>query len=713
MTEQPIATSKSGLAPIRVLVALSALVIAVLLAGLGYHLWVSYQAAVADARRTTSNLARVLEAHTESTFQAVNVVLKSVAALTATKPRLHTLHTADTQAFLASYLANNPEIRDIVMLDAEGNMTHSAIFRGYPETVNFADRAYFSIHRERSDVGLYIEPPLIARVDERWFIPATRRLSWRDGSFAGVVFAVVEPRCFQAVYQAIEVGPNGRVALLMDDGRLMVDRSYPPPAEDAAAPPRAEPLAGTVETAAPDGVVRITSYLPIDGLPLVMAVSIAKDHALAEWRQHLWEMGLAAVLTIAAILGLCFFLASQIRRREAIHRQLLESERKVHAILAGLRHQTEQLAEMDHHRNRFLATLGHELRNPLAAIRSSVDALKGRQGAAEQRLQRPIGLIDQQLEQLTRIVDDLLDIARITHGKIGLRKQPVELAPILSRAVATIQPLIDARRHSLSVALPTEPIWLNADPIRLGQIVANLLDNAAKYTPEGGRIWLTARSEGDGVAIEVGDTGVGIVAEMLPRLFEPFVQHERPPELAESGLGLGLNLVRCLAELHGGRVEAHSAGPGQGSTFVVHLPARAEAPPAAEDRQEPPAARARRCILIVDDDAAVADSLALLLETMGQDIHTVYDGEAALATARRLQPDVVFIDLALPRLSGYEVARKLRTEIEEKPPQLIALTGYGQEDVIARAREAGFDRCLLKPFARRELAALLAPRPPS
>ncbi len=359
----------------------------------------------------------------------------------------------------------------------------------------------------------------------------------------------------------------------------------------------------------------------------------------------------------------------------------------------------EKLKETDRRKDEFLAMLAHELRNPLAPIRNAVEILKRESGLQSGSLPWVTDVISRQVEQMTNLVDDLLDVARITRGHIQLQKEHVLLADVIVRAVETAHPLIQARNHALSVDLPQWPVWLKADPARLVQVVDNLLNNAAKYTPEGGRIRLTARCEGtDEVIIEVSDNGIGIPAALQPHIFELFYQTNRTLDRSQEGLGLGLYLVHTLVKMHGGRIEAISDGPGRGSTFIVHLPLMAHAPCAAPVSRVPDSADIpRRRVLVVDDNPDVANSFAMLLDALGHEVHVTHDGPSALAAARQIRPEILFLDIGLPGMNGYEVARRLRAEHPPQAMLLVAVTGYGQIDDCRHAAEAGFDHHLLKP----------------
>jgi PAS domain S-box-containing protein/excisionase family DNA binding protein len=371
----------------------------------------------------------------------------------------------------------------------------------------------------------------------------------------------------------------------------------------------------------------------------------------------------------------------------------------------------EALQQADRRKDEFLATLAHELRNPLAPIRNSLQILRmtGDSSAAVQRLYE---MIERQVAHMVRLVDDLLELSRISRGKIELRTGRVELSTIINHAVETSKPMIDAAKHQLSVALPPEPLVLEADAVRLAQVFANLLNNAAKYTLGGGKITVAARREANEVVVSVRDTGIGIPREMLPRIFDMFAQIKNELRRTQDGLGIGLSLVRTLVSMHGGTVEAESAGLGHGSQFTVRLPLAKIEPqePKAEHRQsgpEPSLMPARR-IVAVDDNRDAADSLGMLLKILGADVHVAYDGQSALEAIRICRPSVVLLDLGMPGMDGYEVARRIRQDPEASKVLLIALTGWGQEDDRRRSKEAGFDHHLIKPVELGALQALLA-----
>jgi signal transduction histidine kinase/CheY-like chemotaxis protein len=367
----------------------------------------------------------------------------------------------------------------------------------------------------------------------------------------------------------------------------------------------------------------------------------------------------------------------------------------------------EALRDADRRKDEFLATLAHELRNPLAPIRNSLHILKLSR-SSDPAAERICEMMERQVGHLVRLVEDLMEVSRITRGKVELRSEPVELAAVILSAVEASRPLIEASRHQLAISLPGDPLILHGDPVRLSQVFANLLNNAAKYMNEGGQIWLTASQQDGSVVVSVRDTGIGIPAEMLPRIFKMFTQVDRSTRQAQGGLGIGLTLVRTLVEMHGGEVEAKSPGTNQGSEFVVRLPLSKEAYATGSilpEVREP--VLPNRRVLVVDDNRDAAESLGVLLSLLGAEVRVVNDGPAALEILSEYQPSVVLLDIGMPGMDGYEVARRIRERPEFRDLMLIALTGWGQEDDRRRTSQAGFDHHLLKPADMTALKSLL------
>lgn len=369
------------------------------------------------------------------------------------------------------------------------------------------------------------------------------------------------------------------------------------------------------------------------------------------------------------------------------------------------------LQDADRRKDEFLATLAHELRNPLAPLRNALQIMK--LSGNDPSVANVRDMMERQVQQMIRLVDDLLDLSRISRGKIELRKERLALATVVETARETSRPLLEAAHHELTLALPPQPLLVDGDLIRLAQVVSNLLNNAAKYTPEGGHVWLTVERDDGDALLRVRDNGIGIPADMLPRIFEMFTQVDRTLERAQGGLGIGLTLVRRLVEMHDGTVEAHSDGPGRGSTFSVRLPLAQVNPERPQTEEQHDQGRresvpGRRRILVVDDNVDSAHSLAMLLQLMGNEVRMAHDGPSALEAAAAFVPDIVLLDIGLPGMNGLDVARRMRKIPALQNAVLVAQTGWGQDEDRRRSQEAGFNTHLVKPIDLAALQAMLA-----
>jgi signal transduction histidine kinase/CheY-like chemotaxis protein len=370
-----------------------------------------------------------------------------------------------------------------------------------------------------------------------------------------------------------------------------------------------------------------------------------------------------------------------------------------------------RLADADRRKSEFLAMLAHELRNPLATLRTGLQVQR-LNGTDAQAANSVTELMERQVGHLVGLVDDLLDVNRISQGKIQLRRGRVELATVVHAAVETARSLIERMGHELILAVPPEPIWLNADPLRLSQVVGNLLNNASKFTENGGCINLTVALRGEEAEIRVRDNGAGIAADQLPFVFDMFMQGETSIERSRTGLGIGLALVKKLVEMHDGTVQARSAGVGHGSEFVVRLPVSHEAAqPQPTPSHETLVTPAARRVLVVDDNRDAAMSLAMLLKLSGHDTYIAHDGLEAVDKAAQLSPDIILLDIGLPKINGFEAARRIRQLSQGKRLVLVALTGWAQEADRQKSREAGFDAHILKPVDSDVLANLLVEFP--
>jgi signal transduction histidine kinase len=401
----------------------------------------------------------------------------------------------------------------------------------------------------------------------------------------------------------------------------------------------------------------------------------------------------------------------ELAESRVVARENEERRRELEREIAHRKRVEQALKEGDERKDQFLAMLAHELRNPLAPISNAVQIMKA-EGLSGPYFQWSIKVIEDQIKQMTRMVDDLLDVSRITRGKVVLQKEPIDLEVVVDLAVEASRPLIKDCKHELTVVLPPRPIILEVDPARMAQVLSNLLNNAAKYTDEGGEISLSAEQAGREVLIRVRDNGIGIAAELLPHVFDMFTQADQTLSRSRGGLGIGLTLVRSLVEMHDGRVGVHSDGPDRGSEFTVRLPLPAQ-PDAAQPDAADPATNdpgiplPRRRILVVDDNRSHATSLGVLLRTMGHQVDEAYDGVTALELARRHRPDVILLDIGLPVMDGYEVARRCREQKDLEQTMLVAMTGYGKEEDRRRSQEAGFNVHLVKPVNLEDLRMLL------
>jgi len=439
--------------------------------------------------------------------------------------------------------------------------------------------------------------------------------------------------------------------------------------------------------------------LPWSDLPLIVLTRPGADsRAVLESLEGLGNVSLLErPVRFVALVSVVRAALRARSRQYQIREHLLARERAAAAM-----------READRRKNEFLAILSHELRNPLAPIRNALGIMKlaGPEAATAGAM---VAMLERQVDHMVRLVDDLLEISRITRGKIELRREPLDLTVVLRYAIELSRSLLDASGQKLSVEIPPEPLGVDGDPVRLAQVFGNLLNNASKYSPEGASVWLSARRAGSGIEVSVRDRGRGIPPAMLSRVFDMFTQVDRDADPGQSGLGIGLTLVKNLVELHGGAVEARSEGPGLGSEFVVRLPALERAPAvlAAAPRAAPPRAMRSIRILVVDDNRDSADSMGALLTLLGAEARVAYGGVEALDAVQASPPDALLLDIGLPEIDGYEVARRIRARPELREVVLVALTGWGQADDRVRSREAGFDHHLVKPVDAHVLETLL------
>jgi len=441
------------------------------------------------------------------------------------------------------------------------------------------------------------------------------------------------------------------------------------------------------------------AVLPADRLAVIRIIT-----AISCW---------AAALTLMPLLR-----RGPAARQEVNYEREIAERQRAEEALRNSEAETRKLVEADARKNEFLAMLGHELRNPLAPIRYAVKIMKQR-GSDDSELCWARDVVDHQVRQMAALVDELLEISRVTTGKVRLQKEPIDVATIVAFAVETSRPIIEVLHHRLSIVLPPGPVMVDADSLRMAQVLSNLLNNAAKYSKSGGQIRLAVTVEDSEAVFRVRDKGIGIPAEMLAQIFDLFTQVDQSLDHSQGGLGLGLTLVRNLVEMHGGSVSAQSDGLGRGSEFVVRLPllpesnAKPEKAPSASTAKPAPARGADGCsrrVLVVDDNVASAQSLARILKLDGYDVQVAHDGTVALDAVRRFCPEAVLMDIGLPGMDGYEVASRLQQEPElrESIRLLAAITGYAEEEAKRRSHETGFDHHLVKPVDPDVVLALLA-----
>jgi two-component system, sensor histidine kinase len=539
---------------------------------------------------------------------------------------------------------------------------------------------------------------------------------------AGPALSFGDPRTAEKDLSVMQVRPSVLAAALYTrDGRLFA--SYAKPGAEVAPFPERAGAEGyaiehgnivlfrrMVENNDPIGSVylratynpwdRLRDYLTI--LIAVMIASLTVALLLSGWLQS---------AVTAPILEIANVSREVMQRRDYSLRVARTTEDEIgelvdafNAMLAEVGRRAEAMREADQRKDEFLATLAHELRNPLAPIRNALEILRIA-GDDPQKSLKAREMMQRQLNQMVRLVDDLLDVSRITTGKLTVRRSVIDLQAAVRDGLETVRPFVEARNHTLEVQMGDEPLLVNGDRTRLAQVFSNLVNNAAKYTEPGGRITLTARATPRHAVVSVRDSGIGLTKESIEAIFDMFVQVDRTLERSQAGLGVGLTLARRLVELHDGEIDVTSGGQGQGSEFTVRLPLahdRVATTPLPE-----PAEPRRRRILLADDNVDFANSLAQLLAERGHEVRVVHDGAAALAAAEEFAPDIAFVDLGMPKVQGYEVARRLRAQPRTTTCVLVAVTAWGKDNDRRRAREAGFDRHLVKPVDPGEIEAIL------
>jgi signal transduction histidine kinase/ActR/RegA family two-component response regulator len=550
----------------------------------------------------------------------------------------------------------------------------------------------------------------------------------RSGHVVYILTALVRPESFQSVLTKQQL-PAGWVSGLVDgNGRFIARVPARPVGSMAGDEYRAhvrQSPEGWYRGRTVEGLDTYTAHTASHVSEWTVGYAIPADLVLASARHAAWTMALGAAICLAiALTGALLLgrritrpmsqLASQapnmgsgaplapirsaIRELDALARALKQASEAIRARDQELQQRAAELQRADVHKTQFLATLSHELRNPLAPIANGLALLERQQGEAAAQTR---AMMNRQMAHLRRLIDDLLDVSRIDRGKLDLRRDRIAIDAVVASAIETVKPSMDAKSQRLVVRYAPEPLAVDGDLVRLSQVLANILHNAAKFTPNGGLIEVATASEGGDAVVKVTDSGAGFEPGEAERMFEMFVQLESTRGHAAGGLGLGLTLARSLVDMHGGRIEAASAGIGRGAQFTVRLPlAAASARASAAPEQPADRALRRRRILVVDDNADAADSLAALLRVHGMEARACYDSEQALEVAAEFKPDLAFLDLSMPGMGGIELGRKLREQARERPLALVALTGMGQKADIEETQAAGFAAHLTKPAAK-------------
>jgi signal transduction histidine kinase len=645
--------------------------------------WLNFRQAQSSATHRALQTTEALSEHALRTLRTHELIIDLVDRYVQGWSWERINASRELHLLLRQLAERNPDIASIFLLDPQGRAWTSS--RRFPmPPIDGSDRDYFQALL-KADV-LYVSQPGNSRIDEGRFFAVARRRSSADARFDGLIAVSVNPAYFESFYGDLLVTPQDAVGLARMDGVILVrhprlEKPQPVIPSSAAFMKEMREVRASgsyIARSAGDRVKRVHAYRRVGDYPVFASFQLSMAAVWTAWGLSMLPYAIACVLAMALMMAAIGF-ASQYARR------------------ASAEARTEEAEQASRAKDLFVAALSHELRNPLAAISNAAQVLQrgaggeaGR-GAAVEIVARQIGL-------LRRMLDDLLDTARVAHGKLRVERRRIDLRPLAATVVSEqLARRPDAR---IEVQVPGGEPWVDGDAVRLKQVLDNLVENALKYGAR--NIHLVIEAAGDWVELAVRDDGQGIAPELLPRLFEPFVQGEQTLDRAQGGLGLGLALVRRLAALHGGTLVAHSDGPGRGSCFTLRLP-RAEAPARPVERASAGAASRKRRILIIDDEPDARESLAALLQAEAHEVLAVADGAAGLAALAKAE--VALVDIGLPGMDGYEVAR--RAKALGQHVLLIAVTGYGQREDREKARAAGFDAHITKPFAYEELMHVL------
>lgn len=633
--------------------------------------WLNFRQAHEQATQHAQYIAAALSEHAQRTFRAHELLIEFVDRHIEGRSWDDLAASRELHRLLARFAENSKDVASIFLLDPRGQAFISS--RRFPmPRIDASDRDYFHALRQREE--LYVSRPARGGLNNDPFFTIARRRSSADAKFDGLIAVSVNPAYFESFYATLRATSQDTIGLVRADGTVLV-RNPPLPEAGLVLPAsspfmnllREQPMSGHFTAAGmSDGLERVYAYQRVGHYPVYASFNTSMSQVWSAWRAAMLPYVLACLLAMGMLLGGAA-LAEQRTRRAAAEARSREAE------------------EASRAKDLFVAALSHELRNPLAAISNASEALQ-RAAGVDPYARSAAGIIGRQVGQLRRMLEDLLDTARAVYGKLQLEKRRVDLRTI---AEAVISEQLARSEARAAIHVPAGEPWVEGDPVRLKQMIDNLVENAVKYG--GRRIDIVIEAAGDWVQLSVYDDGQGIAPALLPRLFEPFVQGEQKLDRQQGGLGLGLALVYRMAILHGGSLGVTSEGPGKGSCFTLRLP-RAEA-------------RGRR-LLVVDDERDARDSLSALLELEGHEVASAADGPSALAEISRFRPEAALIDIGLPGMDGYELARRARAL--SKDIALLAVTGYGQREDRDRALAAGFDAHLTKPFSYDELKRALA-----
>jgi signal transduction histidine kinase/CheY-like chemotaxis protein len=643
----------------------------------------SHRGVSSELFRRADHTAVILTEHALRTFRAQELVISFVDAYADGLSWAQIRSSRRLHRLLQEVAKGNSDIAAVFLIDPEGRVALSS--RDFPAPpVDASDRDYYRALRDQA--GLYVSERAIGRITQEPFFNVAARRSSPADRFDGLITVSVNPEYYESFYRSF-LGPQEVANLVRDDGVVLA--RHPRVPEDRQILPTTAPLmqrlsardaqGRLVGRSFIDGVHRMVAYRQVGALPVYATFQAPTAMIWAEWWRLMVPYVLASALALAGLLA-----------------AIRLAEQRARSALAEQRHR--DATEANRTKDLFIATVSHEIRNPLAAIAVASHLLR----RGEPYVAKASEVISRQVEHVGAILDDLLDTARAVYGKLKLQKRPLDLYAAAQEMVAD---RAMERRKDLRISLDGETAWVHADPVRLRQMIENLLENAVRY---GGRnIRIVVRPAPECSELIVQDDGQGIAPELLPRLFEPFVQGEQALDRRQGGLGLGLALIGRLAQLHGGTVSASSAGVGRGSAFTLRLPRAAPAPPASAGARHEAGREERRRILVVEDNDDERELLRSLLEDAGHEVTVAATGPDGLAAFIEADPDIALLDIGLPGMDGYELARRARALRPDRPALLIAISGYGSARDERQASLAGFDAHLRKPFSPAALLRLL------